>query len=151
MIAYYLFIRGLLKSWSYWLSPILFLFLSLIPRGLSFFYPNNNFMPFVNSIFIFVSYGLSFLLLIFSIAKMFNNEDNSRNEVLFYRSFGLSFLEQFIMRCVLVIVWTFLIFFMSSSVSWVFSFRFLLFLQVFSVSLLFLSSLSNPTSSPGSK
>ena len=142
MIAYYLFIRGLLKNWAYWVSPLVFLFLSFIPRALLLFYPNNNFIPFVNSIFIFVSYGLSFLLLIFSIVRIFNNKDNSRNEILFYRSFGLSFIEQFIMRYLLVAVWTFVIFFMSSSVPWVFSFRLLLFLQVFGLSLFFLSSLS---------
>ena len=112
MNGFFVFVSSILRRKIFWVSPILFLVLTITPRFLN--------MPLVSLLCMSLAFAVAFISLFMGVIGCFSYGDDIRKEVIFYKSLGLGFLQQFFMRLAFLFIWALFLYFAASSVMWVF-------------------------------
>ncbi len=135
MSALYIFINGSLSKRLFWAGPVIIFLLVLLTRTVN--------VAIVNALCAFAAYVFGFVLMFFGIKDIFPSEDELRREVLFYRGFGMNFFSQFLFRALMVLFWTFIIYFMTGAVLWSFFINMFFLMYTVAFSLLMFSALQS--------
>lgn len=135
MSGIYIFLNGVLNRRVFWSGPAILLLLVIIPRLFN--------IDLLNGICSVTAYAVSFVLLMMGLKDLIPIEEGLRKEVLFYRGFGMGFLQQFIMRVIVILSWTSVLYFISASVLWNFSINVFFLMCVTAFSLLMFATLKS--------
>ena len=142
MSGFFIFINHLLKKKVFWIAPFILFVLVLAPRFFKMFFISNNFSSIFNMFCMFSSFMFALLFLFIGFKDLFSRGDGLRKEVLFYKSFRLGLLEQFFMRVFMLLMWSAVIYFMSSAVMWKFNINLMILIFTMGFSFLLFSCLS---------